>query len=98
MMACFAADATAFAPVNHARERLADREAIRAMFARVIAAVRATGATEIALHSADMQTQRFGDAAVMTLHLRGDHLGRRTFVLNRRGAGWRIVHMHASNG
>lgn len=97
MMGYFADDATAFAPVHHARARLADRQAIRAMFARVIAAVRTTGATEMSLNPTDMRTQALGERAVITLHLRGDHLGRRTFVLDRRGNGWRIVHLHASN-
>src|SRR4051794_17175017 len=83
MMDCFADDATAFAPVHHAPERLADRDAIRAMFARVIAAARASGATEIALHPTDLQTQSSGAIAVISVHLRDDHLGRRTFVLHR---------------
>ena len=98
MMGSFAPDATAFAPINHARQRLADREAIRAMFARVITAVQETGATEVSLHPTDAMTQTFGVTAVVTLHLRGEHLGRRTFVLSRIGNGWHIVHMHASNG
>jgi ketosteroid isomerase-like protein len=98
MMGYFADDATAFAPVHHAPERLADREAIRAMFARVITAVQATGATEVSLNPTDAMTQTFGDIVMITLHLRGDRLGRRTFVLSRVGNGWQIVHLHASNG
>lgn len=98
MMGYFADDATAFAPVQHVRERLAGREAIRAMFARVIAAVRASGATEVALHPTDTRTQSYGGLAVITVHLREDHLGRRTFVLHRTGKVWKIVHLHGSNG
>ena len=39
----------------------------------------------------------FGDAALATFHLpRDTALGRRTLVLRRTGAGWKIVHLHAS--
>ena len=96
-MTCFAPDATAFAPIEHAPERLADRDAIREMFAGVIARVRATGADALPLRPEEMRTQMFGEVAVVTLHLRGTHFSRRTFVLRRAGDWWQIVHLHGSN-
>ena len=46
----------------------------------------------------DMNIQVFGDTAVATFHLddRAGFLNRRTFVLNKTKAGWKIVHLHAS--
>ena len=97
MMGCFAPNATAFAPAEHARDRLNDRAAIRAMFAGVIRRVRATGATRLPLDPADVRTQILGEVAVATLHLRGTHLSRRTFILCRTESRWQIVHLHGSN-
>jgi ketosteroid isomerase-like protein len=46
----------------------------------------------------DLLVQSYDDVAVCTFHLTGGQtLGRRTVVLNRRGSGWKIVHVHASN-
>ena len=52
------------------------------------------------LQPRDLQIQRLGDeAAVATFHLehRPEALGRRTIVLVRTPAGWKIAHLHASN-
>jgi ketosteroid isomerase-like protein len=44
-----------------------------------------------------LKVQRLGDSAVATFHLGSDAArGRRTFVLHRVDAKWRIVHLHAS--
>ena len=43
--------------------------------------------------------QDFGDVVVVSFHIRGgDELARRTVVLRRTAAGWRVVHIHASSG
>ena len=97
MMAYWADDATAFFPSEHQRERLNGKAAIREAFAQVIVRVRATGATHMNLEAEDMQTQQMGDVAVITFHIRGDHLSRRTFVLRRADSEWRIAHFHSSN-
>jgi ketosteroid isomerase-like protein len=42
--------------------------------------------------------QMLGDTAIATFHLddRAGFLNRRTLVLHQTGAGWKIVHLHAS--
>jgi ketosteroid isomerase-like protein len=46
----------------------------------------------------DLKVQSFDDIAVVTFHLGTDAArGRRTFVLRRSAATWRIVHLHASS-
>lgn len=46
----------------------------------------------------DMEVQMFGDCAIATFHLddRPGVLNRRTIVLAKTQAGWKIVHLHAS--
>jgi len=97
MIACFDADATGFFPTEHHAARLDNRDAIRAAFARVIERARARGLGRIDLPMSDVRAETWGDAALVTCHLRDARLGRRTFVLRRAGAEWRIAHMHASN-
>jgi ketosteroid isomerase-like protein len=46
----------------------------------------------------DLLIQRSTDIAVCTFHLEHPHaLGRRTVVLQRQSAAWKIIHIHASN-
>jgi ketosteroid isomerase-like protein len=97
LMACFADDATAFFPIEHHCEQLAGKAAIREAFAQVIARVRTTGATRMNLEAEGMQTQAYDDIAIITFHIRGEHLSRRTFVLRRADNEWRIAHFHGSN-
>ena len=97
MLACFADDATAFFPGEHHRERLLGRAAIREAFNRVLERVRATGATVMRLDAEAMHVQPLGEVAIITFHIRGDHLSRRTFVLQERGGQWLIAHFHGSN-
>ena len=49
------------------------------------------------LEPRDLLIQLFGDVAVVTFHLEGSRLARRTFVLAKTGSAWKIVHLHASN-
>ena len=95
MMGHIAEDATAFWPVQACLTRL-DKAGIRAQFAATIAAVRAAGGAEVVRTQSDMQTQRFGDVAVVTFHLVDVPFGRRTFVLQWRWQRWLIVHIHGS--
>jgi ketosteroid isomerase-like protein len=46
----------------------------------------------------NLQVQRYGDVAVVTFHLGTERArGRRTLVMLRTAAGWKITHLHASN-
>jgi ketosteroid isomerase-like protein len=95
MMDHMAEDVTGFWPASACLTRL-DKAGIRAQFATTIAAVRAAGGTEVVRAQSDMQTQQFGDVAVVTFHLQDEPFGRRTFVLNWRWDRWLIVHIHGS--
>src|SRR4051812_48700551 len=97
LLACFDPQATAFFPAEHQRTRRQGKDAIGNAFAAVIARVRATGATDLPLDADDVVVQEWGDTAVATLHLHGEPLSRRTFVLRRQATRWLIVHLHASN-
>jgi ketosteroid isomerase-like protein len=46
----------------------------------------------------DLHLQLLGNVAIVTFHLddRAGFLNRRTIVLNKTMAGWKIVHLHAS--
>jgi ketosteroid isomerase-like protein len=97
MLDCFDPEATAFLPAEHQPARLEGACSIGNAFAAVLARVRAMGAKSMPIDVEDVQVQQWGDTAVATFHLRTEHLSRRTFVLRRRAAQWRIVHLHASN-
>ena len=86
MLACFAPQASAFFPVEHETTRLDDKAAIRTAFAAVLAQVRATGATSLPLAAEELVVQEWDDTAIASFHLRGEHLSRRTLVLQR--AAW----------
>lgn len=97
MMNCWAEDSTAFFPIEHQRRRIDGKAAIRAAFGKVITGLRAAGITQLALVTEDLQEQGSGDMSVITFHLRGEPLCRRTVILRLRANEWRIVHLHASN-
>ena len=97
MMRFFTDDATAFFPIEHQPLRLVGKEAINEAFSRVLARVRASGATQIRLDDEDIRVQMFDDVAVVTFHIRDDDLSRRTLVLRHTRGGWRIEHLHGSN-
>jgi len=97
-VAPFADDAIVFFPDSAGEPaRVEGKAAIRGVFARFFEQVRKSGTTSMTLHPADVRVDIAGDAAVVTFHLRGPILSRRTFVLRRIGGTWRIVHLHASN-
>jgi ketosteroid isomerase-like protein len=97
MMAWWADDATAFFPAEHQRERLSGKAAVRAAFAQLIARQQTAGMTQLTIHTEDLQEQEAGDVVVISFHLRGEPLCRRTFVLRHSSHGWHILHLHASN-
>jgi ketosteroid isomerase-like protein len=97
MLTCFAETASAFFPAEYRPARLVGKEEIGRAFAAVIANWRLQGKTSVPLEARDLQMQEMGDMALATFHLKGEHWGRRSFVMHRTGGEWRIVHMHASN-
>ena len=97
-VAPFADDATVFFPDSAGvPERVEGKAAIRAVFQRFFDQLRKGGTTSMTLRAQDLRADVFGDAAIVTFHLRGAILSRRTFVLRRIGGVWRVVHLHASN-
>ncbi len=97
MMTYFAKDATSFFPIAHRATFLDGKEEIGNAFAKVISKIRAAGLNSIKLEIEDVKVQRFGDAAIATLHIRDGDLSRRTLVLRRVHDEWLIQHLHASN-
>jgi ketosteroid isomerase-like protein len=57
---------------------------------------RLRGGTELPLNFEDVRMHVVGDVAIVTFHLRGTGLSRRTLVLVRGEREWHIVHLHAS--
>ncbi len=97
MMACFAEDATSFFPVSHHIIMLDGKDEIRNAFERVLKNIRGAGLKSINLEPEDVKIQVIGDTAIVTFHIREDHLSRRTIVLRRKEGHWLIQHLHASN-
>jgi ketosteroid isomerase-like protein len=97
-VAPFADDATVFFPDSAGvPQRVEGKPAIRDVFARFMERVRAGGTTSMTLHAEDERVDLAGDSAIVTFHIKGPILSRRTFVLRRIGGVWRVVHLHASN-
>jgi len=96
--AFFAEDATMFFPAGpFPRARVEGKAAVTAAFHRVFDVVRSRGATRLGISALDLQVQDYGSFAIASFHLRGNgNLGRRSIVLRRQGADWKIVHFHAS--
>lgn len=96
---CFADDATVFQPRGFAR-RADGRNEIEREFHIVFDFIRGnkTAPPYMALDPQDLRVQSFGDTAIVTFHLadRPGFVNRRTLVLHRDEAGWKIVHLHAS--
>jgi len=99
---CFADDATVFFPAPEPASRFAGRQAIGERFERVFEGIRAGAASGPPWHRLDAEELAVQllspDAAVVTFHLRNEvRIARRSLVLRRTDAGWRIAHLHASN-
>ena len=95
----FADDAVVFFPsAQFAPMRVEGKENIARTFASVFKPGRPLppGGRPL-IQPQDLKIQQFGDTAIVTFHLGSDTTrGRRTFVLRRVDARWRIVHLHAS--
>lgn len=92
-------DATVFYPRSFP-ERASGRAAFEKTFKVVFQQIRSgkTAAPYMDIQPKDMNLQMFGDCAIATFHLddRFGFLNRRTIVLTKTKAGWKIVHLHAS--
>jgi ketosteroid isomerase-like protein len=99
----FADEATVFFPSvqgpGFPAERVQGKAAIAREFEAAYQRVGAVaGAGSTIIQPLDLMVQRFDDFAVVTFHLGTDAArNRRTFVLRRIEARWRIVHLHASS-
>lgn len=94
-------NATVFFP-HHFAERADGRaefeKDFKVFFQRIRMGSYKTTAPYMDLRPKGMKIQLFDDVAVATFQLDGPpgFLGRRTIVLHKTGAGWKIVHIHAS--
>jgi len=81
--------------------RLDGRRQVEAGFKSVFAATRekASGPPYLHIVPKNVHIQMYGDSAIVTFEFErdGNSLGRRTLVFRRDSAGWKIVHIHASN-
>jgi ketosteroid isomerase-like protein len=95
----FSDDATVFYP-RGIPERANGRSEFEKAFRVVFDQIRGgnTRPPYMNIQPKDMRIQVFGTVAIATFHLddRIGFLNRRTLVLNKTKAGWRIVHLHAS--
>jgi ketosteroid isomerase-like protein len=95
----FSDDATVFYP-RVFTERANGRAQFEKTFKVVFDQIRGgkTRAPYMDIQPKDMKVQIFGDIAIATFHLddRAGFLNRRTLVLKKTKAGWKIVHLHAS--
>ena len=95
----FADDATVFYP-RAFPERASGRSEFEKTFKVVFDQIRGnkTAPPYMDIQPKDMRIQMFGDLAIVTFHLddRPGFLNRRTIILHKTEAGWKIVHLHAS--
>jgi ketosteroid isomerase-like protein len=95
----FSDDATVFYPRGFP-ERANGRAEFEKRFKVVFDQIRGgkTTAPYMDIQPKDMNVQLFGNIAIATFHLddRAGFVNRRTIVLNKTKAGWKIVHLHAS--
>lgn len=93
--------ATVFFPSRFAERadgRTEFEENFSVFFQRIRVGSRKSTAPYMDLQPKGLRIQLFNDVAVATFHLYGQpgFLGRRTIVLHKTKAGWKIVHIHAS--
>ncbi len=101
--ACFAEGATVFHPAPPHVLRTDSPESFERAWAAVFERIRRdsgrTAPPFFTLAPKDVRIQVLSEkVALVTFHLpEGQTLGRRTLILEKLGAGWKIVHIHASN-
>jgi ketosteroid isomerase-like protein len=97
--AAFSDDATVFYP-REFPHRSDGRQEFERTFQKVFERIRAgrTQGPYMDIQPRDLRLQIAGDVAIATFHLddRPGFLNRRTIVLQRKGEGWKIIHLHAS--
>jgi ketosteroid isomerase-like protein len=95
----FADDATVFYP-RDAANRANGRSEVQEHFRHVFTQIRAGRSTGpyMDLQPRELRIQLLGEVAIVTFHLddRPGFINRRTLVLRKTTAGWKIVHLHAS--
>jgi ketosteroid isomerase-like protein len=97
----FADDATVFYPsLPFPMHRIVGRSDIEAAWRAGFSSIPNRGAAPARrIQPKRVQIQTYGDTAIVTFELDGGppRVGRRTFVLVRQRAAWKIAHLHASN-
>lgn len=73
--------------------------AVEAVFHQIFPdAATGGGAPPSQIRPLQLRTQNFGDVVVVTFQLAAPaEIGRRTLVLHRTAAGWKVVHIHGSS-
>lgn len=91
----------AYWPRPDTAERLRNRAAVESEYKAFFERIRAArpGPPYLHLKVTDFDVRVFENVGLVTFELADvpDTLGRRTLVFHRDPAGWRIVHLHASN-
>ncbi len=91
----------AYWPRPDSAERLRNRAAVEAQYQAFFDRIRTTrpGPPYLHLKVTHFEVRVFDDVGLVTFELADvpDTIGRRTLVFHRDPAGWRIVHLHASN-
>jgi ketosteroid isomerase-like protein len=101
--ACFAEGATVFHPAPPQVLRTDSPETFERAWATVFERIRResgrTAPPYFTLAPKDVRIQRLSEkVALVTFHLpEKERVGRRTVILEKQKAGWKIVHIHASN-
>ena len=101
--ACFAEGATVFHPSPPHVLRTDSPETFERAWAAVFERIRRdsgrTSPPYFTLAPKDLRIQLLSEKiALVTFHLsQGDTMGRRTVIFEKLEAGWKIVHIHASN-
>lgn len=96
----FSPSATVFQPFGNPF-RHNDREELAEFFKSFFDQIKSTteGPPYLNITPQDMRIQMIDQAAVVTFHLPGNNVGRRTLVFGRYGPAdsWQIAHLHASS-
>jgi ketosteroid isomerase-like protein len=94
----FADDVTLFFPsAPFEVRRVEGKAAVLGWFGKFFDMARARSG-KLNIQPVDLMVQDYGKVALVTFHLNGgENVGRRTLVLRKDKAGWKIVHLHASS-